>query len=116
MQMASIGNAANYRFDNGLTVNSVQVLTDRSVRLQTTTALNTSIVYTLTISNTSDCSGNIAQNLQQTIGIGRSPKANELLITEIMADETPPIGLPLAEWLEIYNATIIELIGGKATR
>ncbi len=105
MQMASIGNAANYTFDNNMTVNNVQVLTDRSVRVVSTTALNSSIIYTLTISNTSDCSGNIAQNLQQTIGIGRSPKPNELLITEIMADETPPIGLPLAEWLEIYNAT-----------
>lgn len=62
--------------------------------------------YTLTISGLKDLSGNTMITDQKTFTYIRIEKAlpYELLITEIMADPTPVIGLPDAEYLEIYNA------------
>ncbi|MBB6611456.1 lamin tail domain-containing protein [Pontibacter sp. Tf4] len=64
---------------------------------------------TLTITNLQDLYGNVLNS-----SITRSfnfippavlPNYNELLITEIMADESPAVGLPEQEYIELYNAT-----------
>jgi hypothetical protein len=39
------------------------------------------------------------------LGVGATPQYNQLLITEIMADESPKVGLPEAEFIELYNPT-----------
>ena len=61
--------------------------------------------YTLSIQNLSDLTGNLIQpvdiNFQYIVG--EKPVANEILINEILADPTPPIGLPGTEFLELYN-------------
>ncbi|WP_350414430.1 lamin tail domain-containing protein [Pontibacter populi] len=74
----------------------------------------------LTITNLQDLYGNII-----TTPITRNfsfvppavtPNYNELLITEIMADETPVVGLPVQEYMEVYNATtdkVLNLQGVK---
>lgn len=61
--------------------------------------------YTLTINEAQDCFGNIATQMSTTIGLGRAPGFNEIIITELMADPEPPRGLPVAEYLELYNPT-----------
>ncbi len=61
--------------------------------------------YELIINGLADCSGNILVDTTLIFGFGRSPTFNELIITEILFDEEPAVGLPEREYLEIYNAT-----------
>ncbi len=63
--------------------------------------------YTLTVNNLSDPSGNLLVTGNKSFNyleIGQAA-LYDLLITEIMADPTPTVGLPDAEYLEIYNSS-----------
>jgi hypothetical protein len=61
--------------------------------------------YELTISNLSDLTSNLLDTVVLfDYFVAANPKANEILITEIFADPTPPIGLSDAEYIELYNA------------
>jgi hypothetical protein len=61
--------------------------------------------YTLAISGLKDAAGNVMVPTNQNFTYVDVAYAtsNELLITEIMADPTPVIGLPDAEYLEVFN-------------
>lgn len=64
---------------------------------------------TLTIVNLQDLYGNtlsepVVRNYS-FIPLAVLPGYNELIITEIMADETPVVGLPAQEYIELHNAT-----------
>ncbi|PIY12877.1 MAG: hypothetical protein COZ18_01070 [Flexibacter sp. CG_4_10_14_3_um_filter_32_15] len=101
-------NAANYTI-SGIGIASIShsdsTTTNKEVRIITSAAFNPANSYTLTVQNVKDCAENIIISTTKTIGIGRMPVYGELLITEIMADEDPTIGLPKAEYLEIFNKT-----------
>ena len=61
-------------------------------------------VYTLSITGISNQLQNSAPaELFAQVTISKASDYRELLITEIMADPTPVIGLPEAEYVEIYN-------------
>ncbi|MEJ8801088.1 lamin tail domain-containing protein [Pontibacter sp. H249] len=64
---------------------------------------------TLQVANLQDLYGNTlptpAERSFNFIPPAVLPGYNELLITEIMADETPTVGLPAQEYIELYNAT-----------
>ncbi len=97
-------NAANYSI-SGIGIASISQPNNNEVKIITSAALNPANSYTLTVQNVKDCAGNVIISTTKTIGIGRMPVYGELLITEIMADEDPTVGLPKGEYLEIYNAT-----------
>jgi hypothetical protein len=99
---ALLVNVASYSLNNGLSVSQIFYLSPTQVRLKLNTALNPDLVYTLTIHNLADCAGNSA-TIVRDFGLGTLPQLYDLLITEIMADEDPPVGLPKAEYLEILN-------------
>ncbi|RSK46159.1 lamin tail domain-containing protein [Hymenobacter perfusus] len=68
--------------------------------------------------NVADAFGNVAAGpltvTFQNNGFAVPPGLNQLLITEIMADETPVVGLPASEFVEIHNpsATTVVDLGG----
>jgi len=78
-----------------------------------TQEIDAGFIYKLFISGISDCSGNNISDTTVTLGIGKQPEFNDLLITELMFDESPSIGLPDCEYIEILNVSnsIITLEG-----
>ncbi|MBP7464195.1 MAG: lamin tail domain-containing protein, partial [Bacteroidales bacterium] len=71
-------------------------------------------LYTLQVSNVSDLCGNAIETTTQNFNI-YFPVVNDIVINEIMADPTPVVGLPEAEYIEIHNTTgnVITLTGWK---
>jgi hypothetical protein len=73
----------------------------------------------LTVSNVTDVSGNrITESTAQFTFYSFAPvAAKDIILTEIFADPTPQIGLPDAEFIELYNrsANPIDLAGWKLT-
>lgn len=63
--------------------------------------------YTLIIDNIEDHSDNALFNhvIPFVFETPNTPGFGDLIITEIMADPTPEVGLPDAEYIEIYNTT-----------
>jgi len=68
--------------------------------------------------NVADAFGNVAAGpltaTFQNNGFAVPPTFNQLLITEIMADETPVVGLPASEFVEIHNPSttaVLDLAG-----
>lgn len=76
------------------------------VLLQLAQNLAVGVNYELTIDEVADCEGNaMSTPVVVSILIGESPQLHDVLITEIMADPTPSVGLPEAEYFELYNTT-----------
>ncbi|MDF7813007.1 lamin tail domain-containing protein [Hymenobacter sp. YC55] len=72
----------------------------------------------LEVRNVADLYGNTAAGPLtvsfRSNGFAVAPSLNQVLITEIFADETPVVGLPASEYLEIHNPSataVIDLAG-----
>jgi len=102
IEESSLKNLGNYLINNGLAVNSFTVESRKKVILNLNQKINANVIYELKINGLKDCGGNTL-TYNTSFGLGRLPLKNEILITEIFADETPQVGLPLVEYLEIFN-------------
>lgn len=60
-------------------------------------------MYHLEVYGVRDLSGNQIREVEHEFVFYRLQR-NEVLITEIMADPSPPVGLPECEYLEVYNS------------
>lgn len=100
---ASIANnTANYSLNNGIAV-QLAVAQGNMVVLTISPALTQGTTYTLTIAQQTDCLGNAASNLTTQFAIPLPAQPGDVLINEILADETPVVGLPAYEFVELYN-------------
>ena len=108
---------ANYNINPTLGISDVQLFdTDGEsviITLDSPIALGT--LYTLTISgNIQDCIGNaLGLDTERPFGLFAPASPNDVIITEFLADESPMIGLPNQEFIEIYNRSdkVIDLNG-----
>ena len=73
---------------------------------------------TLRVRGMADLYGNVAAGpLSATFGgVPMAPRVGELLLTEIMANETPAVGLPASEFVELFNNTTTKTLSLKGVR
>ena len=85
-------------------INSIHVLTDDSVILSLNTPLQINApLYLTVLQGIQDCRGiNIPDSIRVPV-INYQPGLFDILITELMIDETPVILLPAAEYIELKN-------------
>tara|TARA_Y100001972_G_scaffold129014_1_gene193430 strand:- start:3165 stop:10019 length:6855 start_codon:yes stop_codon:yes gene_type:complete len=90
---------------NGLAANEIFVLTTDQMKILLNAEPALGTLYQMHVDGSADCSGNRIVPFEISFGKGRAPAFNEIVISEIMADPDPVIGLPNSEYLEIYNTT-----------
>ncbi|MGK0389537.1 MAG: hypothetical protein ACI94Y_002278, partial [Maribacter sp.] len=102
----SAANAANFLLDNGVTIASTMIdpANPSAVIITMSVPLINLIDYTA-ISTVSDAAGNAADNttFAFTYAVGELAEPYDVLINEIMADPSPVLGLPDAEFVELFN-------------
>ncbi len=72
------------------------------INLLFTDSFMADVAYSLSISNVKDLAGNSMATTQFPFAWHKA-KTFDLLINEIMADPSPPVSLPDAEYVELYN-------------
>ncbi len=110
-----IDQLANYQFNIASPQLSSVMASEGSVRLNFDGPLPAGVEMEVSVNQIIDCSGNEATDLIASFFITPTvvPSSDNLIITEFMADPTPVVGLPEAEYVEIFNrgTTTIALDG-----
>ncbi|HKR05802.1 MAG TPA: lamin tail domain-containing protein [Bacteroidia bacterium] len=98
---------SNYSVDNSIGNPTTAALTSsNTVHLTFATNFSNGVTNTLSVLNVKDLNNNpitVASTAQFTYSVPVAPSKYDVVITEFMADPDPPIGLPNAEYVEIYN-------------
>ena len=119
LQVASAQSVANYSASNGLGFPSTaQLQPNKKVVLLTfAKEFQSGVTYQLTVTNVSDAAGNVMAETTLPFEFVSSFSYKDIILTEIFADPTPQIGLPDAEFIEVYNrsANPIDLAGWRFT-
>jgi hypothetical protein len=107
---ASVATPTRFSVNNGIGAAQTAAFVDgdRSrVALTFANPLANLTDYLMTIVDATDLAGNVAAT--QTLGFSyflpETPRIGDLIFTEILPDPTPVVGLPDAEYVEIFNAS-----------
>ncbi len=112
VDQATAETASNYSVDNGLGAPSTAVLdgADPSiVHLTFPTNFLNATNYVLSVNNVEDLGGNSVVNPSTAnffYFVPSTPIANDVIITEFVCDQSPAVGLPEVEYVEIYNRSL----------
>ncbi len=96
---------ASFTADHSIgTPDGITTLAGDSILLTFGHTFSEDTVYGITLGGVQDLSGNILPDTLLKVSF-HLPHYQEVQINEIMADPSPPLGLPEAEYLELYNVS-----------
>ena len=112
MDPASATALANYRLQGGVVPTAAQVSPTNPAVVRLTFGSDYASPNTLEARDVADLYGNVAAGplTAALVQAPVAPQAGDLVITEIFADETPSVGLPPSEYLEIYNRSTTKVL------
>ena len=120
VEINSAQNLANYAVNNGINGPSSAVLDGGDATLVHLVFAGTfanGVVHEITISNVLDLANNslVTVALPFQYVVTEAANYRDIVINEFMADEDPSQGLPLTEYVEVFNAStkFIDLTGWK---
>jgi hypothetical protein len=98
---------AHYRLASGAGPATAVIAARNPAAVRLTFAQDFGGSNVLEVRQLADLYGNVAAGPLTAAfgGVAVAPRVGELLITEIMADETPVVGLPASEFIELHNPT-----------
>lgn len=104
LDSAQATNTAFYSMDNsiGNPTNALPIAPFDQVQLTFATAMDSNIIYNLTVNGLTDCSGNTSNSSIQ-VAIPHTAQVYDVVINEIFPDPEPSVALIAEEFVEIYN-------------
>ena len=108
LNATSAQTVANYSVNNGIGIPSSAVIDGTNaalVHLTFSSALPQNVNLTLTVNNISDLTGNSLTSASTNFlyFVPATAFARDVIFTEVLADPTPQVALPNAEFVEIFN-------------
>jgi hypothetical protein len=106
----SSANVSNFSLNNSIgnpITASINPNDNSQIILDFATPFVDNTIYTLYVQNISDLAGNIAPSFTHNFLYFEFsiPQFGEIRINELMVDENPSVGMPLVEYVELYNTT-----------
>ncbi|MGM0646747.1 MAG: lamin tail domain-containing protein [Bacteroidota bacterium] len=104
VQLSSMEDPMNYTVNKGIgnPASAVQdVANPKQVILNFASSFTSTVDYQISVQGVKDLAGNMLSTTDTFTFY--QPEQGDVVINEIMADPTPQVGLPDAEYLELYN-------------
>jgi hypothetical protein len=110
--------ASNYRLQSGAVPVSATLSATNPAVVRLAFAADFPAQSVLEVRNVADLYGNVAAGplTAAFTALPVPPAVGDLIISEIFADETPQVGLPASEYLEIYNRSTTKTLSLRGVR
>ncbi|MEX1132819.1 MAG: lamin tail domain-containing protein [Flavobacteriales bacterium] len=122
VDIATAQTVGNYGLSPTVVISSalLDVSDPSRVRLALASPMQNGTTYTLTVTGVQDLVGNATDNASGDFlyFVPDVPVYRDVVINEVMVDPSPPLGLPDAEYIELFNATtdkFFDLAGWRIT-
>lgn len=106
IEATSIETVSNYSFTPSLSLSGVEHYSSalQKAKLSFSSSFINGTTYSFSIQNVTDLNGN-STTIQDsfTYLVAESPIPGDIIISEVMVDPSPVVGLPEVEFVEIYN-------------